>query len=281
MTRPEVKRYKLMPRDIEILVLVGRMGQATSKQLCRCFFRERSTGHRRFAKLVALGFLDVSVTHPEEPNIFTLSSKGLTLLVDRGVAPEQLHRSRVGRHADLHAQYINDLRIEFALAIRGRSDVALEAFHGDLDLRRRAGKNPPSYIPDAIVELSLPEGPLALVLEIDTGTEGQSVVESKIATTVELWRTKRRCWGAEPGTWRPAICVPTAVRARSLARSITRVGGGELWLVSEFRCIAERGVLGPVFTTANDISGLTRNEPIHYRHALAPALAASGQEVLS
>ncbi|MDQ2643500.1 MAG: replication-relaxation family protein [Myxococcota bacterium] len=270
--RPVQRRYQVTDRDRQVLAAVGRMGQATSEQLRRLFFGDPSTASRRLAKLVALRMLDVHVLHENEPNVFTLGTSGVTLLVNSGHERATLHRSRVGQQRDRHLELLNDVRIELLLATRGRSDVELVRFHADLDLRRAAGAAVPAYIPDAIAELRLGAHRLALVVEVDSATEGLRVFARKAETTVTLWREGLPCWGAAPGTWRPAVFVPSGSRARALARVIEGVGAAPLWLVTEFTVFRERGALGPVFATATDVVNTPRGVSIPYQGALAPAL---------
>jgi hypothetical protein len=111
-------------------------------------------------------------------------------------------------------------------------------------------------------------GPLALVIEIDTGTEGIAAFTPKVETTVELWRMERRCWGAAPGCWRPSVFVPSSGRARSLARAIVASGGGTLWLVGEFNVLRARGVLGQVFASVDEVVATPAHAAIAYRGSL-------------
>lgn len=273
--RPGAGRHQVTRRDQEIAYAVGRMAQATTDQLRRLYFSERSTASRRLAKLVGLRVLDVHVCGQTDPNVYTLAPAGVALLRERGVDPCLLHKSRVGRHLDLHLAALNDLRVELVLASRGRDDVTIEAFHSDLDLRRAAGGAPPAYVPDAIVELVVAVTPFALVVEVDAGTENPSVFAGKVATTVGLWRAGGSCWGAAPGTWRPAVFVATSARARSLARVIVTEGGGTFWLVAEFDRVRADGMLGPVFATADEVARTPRNAVLPYEGSIV----ASDQEV--
>jgi hypothetical protein len=273
MVRPSARSYPVTDRDREILFAVGRMGQATADQIRRLFFGcDRSTALRRLAKLVALRLLDVRACHLEEPNVYILAPKARVLLVSSGIGANEIHRSKVGRHLDVHVRMLNDLRLELFLACRRRADITLEAFHGDLDLRRAGGSPPPTYLPDAIAEMITPAGPLALVIEVDTGFEGRSVFRSKVETTVALWRAAQPCWGAPAGTWSPVVFVPTPTRARSLARAIAEAGGGALWSVAEFDRLREVGVLGPILALAGDIVAIPRGLPILYGGTIPPVV---------
>ena len=289
LTRPEGREYELTLRDIEILLAIGRMGRATSRQLLRLFFRDPSTGYRRLRVLFGAGLTNVTASHSDEQNTYTLTGKGVSVLVKRGFDRNQLHQSRaVGCGVDLHLQYLNDVRVELILATRERPDVTLDRFYADLDLRRAAGERPPAYIPDSIAELAIspvkptdPPRPLVLILEIDLGSEGGSVFASKVDTTVELWRTRRKCWGAEPGTWRPVVFVNSSTRARTLARLITNHDGGELWFIGALDRLADVGALGPIFALAQDVAAADRRQPIDYRTAIAPPTATVHEGVRS
>jgi hypothetical protein len=254
----------LTDRDRAILHAVGRMAQATTDQLCRLFFSEVSTASRRLAKLVAASLLDVHVCDPSAPNVYTVSPRGLRLLTASGADALELHRSRVGRHLDEHLRAINDVRVEFVLAARRHSALQVDAFHADLDLRRAAGTQIPAFLPDAVVELSLAWGHLALVLEVDTGSEGASVFAGKVDATVSLWRANGKCWGAAPGSWRPAVFVPTENRARALAKAIVEHGGGPLWLMAEAPRVRQAGMVGAVFATAEAVAATPRQRTLSY-----------------
>lgn len=266
--RPAAGRWRLTERDRTILHSVGRMAQATTDQVCRLFFGETSTASRRLAKLVAARLLDVRVCDPSAPNVYTLSSRGLQLLSGSGVDAVELHCSRVGRHLDEHLRAINDIRVEFVLVTRQQNALQVDAFHSDLDLRRASGSPPPAYLPDAMVELAMTPGRLALVVEIDTGSESAAVFARKVDATVSLWRANRKCWGAAPGTWRPAVFVPSEGRARALARTIVERGGGPLWLVAETAKVRRTGILGAVFATADNVAATPRLRPVSYAGSL-------------
>lgn len=247
------------------------MGQATSEQLRRLFFGDPSTATRRLAKLAALKLLDVYAPTLAAPNVYTLGTHGRTFLAENGRRVDHVHRARIRRDIDAHLRLLNEFRVELVLGSRRRRDVALRAFHADLDLRRAAGSNVPNYIPDAIVELSVGSAPLILLVEVDLGTEGSSEFSSKVQTTVELWQAGEACWGAKPGTWRPVALTVTSTRARALARCIVAGGGDQLWLLGEFDVLRERGAFGPFLATAEVVAATPRAGEISYQGALAPA----------
>ncbi|MEB2314321.1 MAG: replication-relaxation family protein [Polyangiaceae bacterium] len=257
-------------RDRDILHAVGRMGQATTDQIQRLYFGDRSTASRRLAKLVALRMLDVHVPNLSSPNVYTLGKAGLDMLLRLGADRQELHVSRVRRHLDEHLRALNDLRVGLVVATRARMDVSVEAFHGDLDLRRAAGAPPPAYLPDAVVELVTTAGPMVLIVEIDLGFETRGVFAKKVDATVALWTAGLPCCGAAAGTWRPAVFVLSEGRARSLAAVIERRGGGPLWLVAELQRVLATGALAPVLATAEEVSATPRGVPLPYRWALAP-----------
>lgn len=269
--RPPVRRYEVTARDREILHAVARMGQATSDQVCRLFFPDPSTAARRLAKLTALRLLDVHVCSQIEPNIYTLGKNGVHVVVGHdGLELDDVHRARVGQQVDRHVRLLNDLRVELVLAARTCQKVQVVAFRSDLDLRRAGGSPPPAYIPDAVVALDLPRHEIVLMVEIDTGAESLSVFVGKVGVTIAVWQAGERCWGAAPGTWRPAVFVLSESRARALAQAIVKVGGGDLWLVAEVDRLRDVGAFGPIFAAARDVAATPRGARIAYSGALAP-----------
>ncbi|MFO0617256.1 MAG: replication-relaxation family protein [Polyangiaceae bacterium] len=267
--RPPARRYEVTPRDREIVHAVARMSLATTDQIVRLFFSDQSTASRRLAKLVALRLLDVKVCGQTDPNIYTVGAKGRALLEEDEVDALEIHRGKVGRHLDLHLRALNDFRVELVRGARDRPDVRLELFRSDLDLRRLAGASVPPYIPDALVELEVDSGRLALFVEIDTGTEGRSVFASKARWTAEAWRSGSRVWGIAPGAWRPVVFVPTPGRARALSLAICEHDAGDLWLVAETGRLVEVGAFGPLFATATDVARTPRRSAITYHAGLA------------
>lgn len=274
-TRPSPGRYKITDRDLELLFAVGRMGFATSHQLNRLFFGDQSTALRRLSKLVAMKLLNVAVVSQDQPNAYTLGSGAAAVLGTAGFPKTELHKTKVGKQIDSHLQAINDLRIEFVLATREPTMLEVQSFLSDLDLRRRTGSQTPVYLPDALITLRTSTSEVVLVVEVDLGTEGIAVFQSKVDTTVALWTAGHSCWGAPPGMWRPVVFVPSDTRARSIARGIVDAKGGDLWLVAELDVIRRCGALGKVFATASEVAGTPRTGPIQYQGSLAPSTPAS------
>ena len=266
--RPVARRYAVTARDREVLFAIGLMAMATTDQIRRLFFGDASTASRRLAKLVALRLLDAHVSLTNAQNIFTLTRKALGLLEANDMDMTLLHQARVGRSIDSHLLMMNELRVQFVLGVRKNPGVDLRSFSADLDLRRQAGSSPPSYVPDAIVDLLLPTGRLVLIVEVDTSTEATSVFAKKVAQTIDLWSAAEACWGAGRGIWRPVAVVPGAGRARALARAIVKQGGGDLWLLAEAQNICTRGIFGSVFAAASEVAAIGRGVPIEYRGAL-------------
>lgn len=271
---PEKKPVRLMARDVDILAAVGRMGCATTEHITRLFFGDTSTASRRLAKLVGARLLSVHLGRLDEPNGYVLTKGAVELLEAHDVEGVVLHRSKVGRQLDPHLRALNDVRVEFTLAER-RGYFRVEAFHSDLDLRRAVEGRMPSYVPDAIVEIRLHDGEqLVLFVEIDLGTESTMTFASKVRVTVEADEAGELVWGFAPGSWIPVAIAPTAGRVRSLARAIVGAGGGDLWVLSEFAVLRERGLSGAVLARPADAETTRRGEEIAYRGRLVSPGAA-------
>lgn len=248
--RPSRGKYRVTERDLEILRAVGRMKVATTEQLRKLFFADPSTASRRLSKLVALRLLTVSVADLNRPNLYVLTDAGRELLVEAGIESDDLHVARPVPRVDPHLMALNDLRLALTLASRSRSGIEVTRFLADHDLRRVDGTN--GYIPDALVVIE-EEGAEAvkLVVEIDLGGERAVQFAPKIETTVMLARAGRSVWGLTP-PWRPVVLVPTASRLRTLAGTIVRGGGGDLWIGGLLDRVAA-DPFGPVFATASMI----------------------------
>lgn len=269
--RPAKRSVRLVARDFDILEAVGRMGLTTTDQIARLFFddsADTSTASRRLSELASVHLLNVHVTRLDEPNAYTLSAAAIELLAEHDVEIEALHRSKVGRSLDLHLRAINDLRVQFSLAERA-GFLRVEAFHSDLDLRRAVRGTMPPYVPDAIVELAVgDEDVLALFAEIDTATESVATFAAKVRVTVNAAAADVETWGFTSGSWIPIAIAPTPGRVRSLARAIVREGGGDLWFLSEFTVLRERGAAGSFLVRARDAAEVPRGEGIPYRGRL-------------
>lgn len=244
--RPSKGRHRVTERDLDILRAVGRMKVATTEQLRRLFFADPSTASRRLSKLAAMRLLTATVADLNRPNLYVLTEAGRDLLVEVGIDAGDLHVARPVPRIDPHLMALNDLRLALTLAARSRPDVAVTRFLADHDLRRIDGTN--VYIPDALVVIE-EEGAEAvkLVVEIDLGAERAVQFAPKIETTVALARAGRNVWGLTP-PWRPVLLVPTPSRLRTLASTIVRGGGGDLWIGGLLDQVFA-DPFGPVFAT--------------------------------
>ncbi len=248
--RPEAGKYRVTERDLDILRAVGRMKVASTEQLRRLFFADPSTASRRLSKLAALRYLTATVADLNRPNLYVLSEAGRDLLVDAGFDAQELHVARPVPRIDPHLMALNDLRLALTLASRARDGVEVTRFVADHDLRRVDGAN--HYIPDALVVIE-EEGAEAvrLVVEVDLGAERAAQFAPKVETTVALARAGRSVWGLT-SPWRPVVLVPTPSRLRSLASTIVRGGGGDLWIGGLLEDVCT-DPFGSVFATASMI----------------------------
>ncbi|MCB9637090.1 MAG: replication-relaxation family protein [Sandaracinus sp.] len=234
------------------------MKHATTNQLAALFFGHVTAATRRIAKLFALGLLAVHCLDLNAPNLITLTPRGEKHLVGRGAARSELHVARRVDRIDEHLRVVNDLRVGLVLAARTRSDLSLDLYLADHDLRRTLGRaaRTAEYIPDALVRLVLATGRvLHLVVEVDLGTEWRAHLVAKVRTVHELAGQHAPAYGlAFP--WRPLVLAPTYTRARAIARLIGEEHGGDFWALGL-------------------IEGVT-NDPFGATYALARDLVADG-----
>lgn len=207
---------------------VARMRGPTSPQLARLFVNTPSALHRRVRALHALGLVRVHALAPNMPNIVTLTRRGAELAEQHGLSPDEVHVARYVLCRDPHAELIGDLRVAYVLLARRRTDLEIEVFLSDHDMRRAVGhaaRN--AYVPDAIVALRVRGEPITLAYEIDRGFEPGSELRRKAETTVALANAGRPLYGFTP--WRPVLLATSERRVRTLSRHVVEAGGGALW----------------------------------------------------
>ncbi len=226
---------------------------------------------KRLAKLHSLGLLRVHVLDLNSENLYGLTEKGRTLLVEEGVSADELHVQREILRSDAHLVAVNDVRVAFVLALRERPDVRVEFFFADHDLKRQVlqeHRKIPTYLPDALIQIvAAPAEPLSLVLEVDLGTEHRKQFAPKVVATVEHARASRPLWGLS--RFRPLLLAQGETRLRYLAEVIVKGGGGELWLLADLENVL-RSPFDAVVTSAAAVAATPSNQPIAWPWALVP-----------
>ncbi|MEW5852421.1 MAG: replication-relaxation family protein [Myxococcota bacterium] len=207
----------LTERDLELLYAVGRMRAAITSQLC-VYFGDRSVASRRLRALFAAKLLHVTVPALNGENVYVLTKRGGDALLDAGFETADLH---VGpppsRDADLrHLLEINWVRVAVLRAVKRMGSATVTLFRADLDLRRALGVGRATILPDALVEVVVPAGPIRLVVEVDLGTETGRVLAAKAAAIRDILIQGAPCYDlAAP--WTPLLLAPSERRLQSLA----------------------------------------------------------------
>ncbi len=162
---------------------------ATTRQIAALYFSDTRTASRRLGKLLAIGHVNVFVPRLDGPNVYALSERGLDFLVRMGADAGELHVGRSARRLDLpHLLAIGDLRIALAVACRAHASVALDLVLADQDLRRAAGRNVPTYLPDALVRLQTPVGPVGLTAVPSDPIDVQGCLRMSCMSGSEWWK---------------------------------------------------------------------------------------------
>lgn len=273
--RPALRGYRVGERDREILRGIGRMKFARTSSIRSLFFGDPSTCSRRMAKLVALNLCAVFVPSLNAENVYSLTPRGRALLLAEGVDESEIHLGRTPSPASLdHLLAINAIRVALVVACRARTDVSIDLFLSDLDLRRVSGFSTARYQPDALVRLVVDDNDAApsersigLTVEWDAGTESpRYFAEHKGKVLRELHTAGEPCWGLAP--WRPILVAPTVRRLRALAGPLAAEGDGAFWLGTDLATLNTVGALGPAFATIATVAETPRGAPVQWSVSL-------------
>lgn len=262
---------ELTPRDIEILTFIGRAKAVTTDAIAILYFGDRSTASRRLARLQGAGLVKVHVEHLNAPNWYALTERGAEHLVAYGIDERALHVGRFPRRETLeHLRYLNEFRAALDLAARDHGAVTVETFLSDFDLRRLAGADVPSYVPDFVVSLAR-EGrsPLGLLGEVDLGNESARFIAStKGRETLAAYQAKAPLWGL--ARFRVLFLAPSLARLRSVGLALANEGADALWLGTTFDRLREVGPLGFAFAAMSTVAKTTRTDEVTFNLRLAP-----------
>lgn len=274
--KPTKRAGVLTARDFEVLTFVGRSRVASTEAIARAYFSDRSTASRRLGRLLGAGLLRVHVETLNVSNLYTLTERAADLLVAEGVDEEALHVGRFPKREALdHLRYLAELRAAFLVGVQERRDIALDVFLADHDLRRLAGEKVPSYVPDALVKLATPSGPVGLLIEFDCGHQtAKLIAETKGRATRLAAEARAPLWGLTP--WRAVFIAPSAARLRSVARSLVDEGAGPLWLGTHVERLAEVGVFGGAYGSLPTIAATARGAELPLDETIAPLARQGG-----
>jgi hypothetical protein len=255
---PPKRAGKVTGRDPLICAEVGRMRTASTRQIAALFFGELSTCSRRLAVLVGMGLLHVVVRDLSQPNIYTLSQKGLELLTREGFEPDEFFVARIDRRTALdHTLAIGDLRVAIQLELRERR-LTVDRILQDHEIARLVGTATMPLVPDLFVARRAREDQThAVLFEIDLAEESIPFFgRTKGEVTRAIHGARAPLFGAEH--WRPVVVAPSLPRLRHLAVALDHLGVGDLWWGSTFEAVNNLGVLGRAFLNATELARLPR-----------------------
>jgi hypothetical protein len=171
-------------------------------------------------------------------------------------------------HVFDHLAEINDVRVTLEVEARQGIGVAVRVFLADHDLRRAAGVNPRTYIPDALVELDRPppSPAIGLAVEVDLGSEAPSVLAGKARETLALASARTPLWGLS--RWRVTLVAPSEKRLRSIARAVTEAGAGAFWFGSDRERIGRTGFLGRSWLSMRAVAEAPAGAPLPYSRSI-------------
>lgn len=170
-------RIKLTERDTQILKVLARFRLAPTSALVAVAFprASRQAAQHRLRALFDAGFVDVRVGNMAGSNIYALTTRGRTLLVDRGV--------RVGRTPQgVPPHHLDVVRAWVGIAQATRELGWKLQFMPEWETRRTV-RSP--VVPDGLAEFTIPcpggePHRLQLALEVDRSTESPQTFRTKL-----------------------------------------------------------------------------------------------------
>jgi hypothetical protein len=240
------KRVVLTARDMDILTFTGLCGYISSEQVAREWFKSRDRARHRLRDLFQAGLVDLSIVCSTRPNLVSLTRLGTkTVAKVRPSVKARLKTTRAIPVAGLeHHLAIVDARF-FAAALRLRTGWCLAAWGGGQgELASELGLPQFRLRPDAAFVLTNHTRTCICCLEVDCGTEGTPVLDSKIERygdllghggIQELWVVVTAGVGRQEtlkkliakgglGRW-TRFLTPSSINARPVAGFPRKLGG--------------------------------------------------------
>jgi hypothetical protein len=185
-------------RDVDVLASVAWAGFLTTAQVERLHFPSRRRAQRRLRVLFDHGLLRAHLQGESlhKDNVYTLTSRGLDLLVEHGRIEEDAVIRRLPRPGKLrHAVAIRDVFV--ALVLAEEEDVLdLEDFRFEEDLASEPVFKAAGLIPDAIVLERRDDDISATGIEVDLGTETRATLSAKCTAWARLLAHPAAVFGA-------------------------------------------------------------------------------------
>jgi hypothetical protein len=181
-------RVALSDRDRALLAALGRFRIARTSDLVRYGFpsTRRDTALRRLRRLFDAGYLAVASEDRSAENLYSLARSGRVSVASEGGTVGRVPRCGLTHHLAIVSTWV-----ELALLAESRSGVRLDLFRPDWEIREKAGRAGSDIVPDGLFQLrlTLPDGRNGVIraaLEVDLGTERQSVLVRKLSAYAAL-----------------------------------------------------------------------------------------------
>lgn len=188
-TRAGKQAVVITSRDKELLFLVRECGYLSSEQVAKALFPSLDRCRRRLRQLFDAGYLKVTLLSSTQPNLISLTAKGLTLL--KFLLSETASTIHPAGSIQLAAVPHHLARVETRLYLEALSRLErgrlLKWKTGNGVLAEELGFNRVHLAPDAIAELELGGDLIHLAIEIDCATEGEGVLKQKFSKYKELF----------------------------------------------------------------------------------------------
>ncbi len=288
MTAPRLKRAE--PRDpgqaqvtardrLLVLPLIGRVGVASSSQVCRyAGFPSADTCARRLRVLKNKKLVVVHTPGGSSgENLYTLTPQGQAE-IKRHIGDDQVRLVQVrrGLPGDLdHDLAVVDAFVDASVAAARSNRFQLVRTVLDWELRA-AGAGTASLVPDLVLVVDGPDGQRAFAVEVDRGTISPRRMAQKATLYRGLAQDRRGLVGVPD--WVVLVLVPTKRRMNRIAEQVLDLNlPGGFWLYGVEGEVSDRtfftDVWRTVVATGEDTAGFQAVSP--FGAAERPDLAGS------
>lgn len=255
-------RSRLMPRELAALAFIAKAQPVATPAYQEFLGVSVSVAQRSLRKLRNLGLITVHVSAMELPSHFTITKRAARLLSETSDQPLE---SKVPRGiGKLHLSHHDDGVFLYACllrACRNQSELMLDRFEFETEIRQTLGLTRQTQIPDAVLVLKNRAGQrFAWAIEIDRGTESvRFVVERKAKPYAELHACKTLLAGV--ADWNVVCLVPNEQRLKRLVTALYEAGMPEgQWYFTTKKILTAQTVLTTAWRTVRTTRGGERAE---------------------
>lgn len=265
------RNFIFTDRDLLILKALNNYRYLKTSQIKRLVFADNSTlqstrrrlrfleNHRFISKVTP--FFQLGKGKPELA--YFLDKTGVDYLTELGLSSKFWRKAKDVKHIFLeHALDLSDFRINLELALEQKSQVFLDTFIADFEMRAQSDKslgknryklyskvlhpiNRESYVvyPDALIILSSGHHKQLYYLEIDRGTEGLKQIRDKLIGYNLFYKKELfKKYGDFHG-FKVLIQTSSPKRALNIRNTLLEQGGESMVLVTSVEQVSQDSVL--------------------------------------